>query len=231
MPKQMLVYKCLVVSPSDVNPEREAVVHAIESWNAQVGTRKTTTPACRKVSRSRPARAAAGYSEARSARLGSSATRCFRATTTASWSASRLDPLAARGPPYWKSIALRGKALARSRNRVAEPSERSPTPHRRRRTSPCSTPNTPSQPSSEPRNSLPQAPGTRSRNFSRRSSSGSVHIERAHLRARPPNTPSQPSFEPKVPLPQALGRLRPGHRSGTSASFMPSCEATKPSRS
>lgn len=38
MARQLLVYRCLVISPSDVEPERDAVEEAITSWNAHAGT-------------------------------------------------------------------------------------------------------------------------------------------------------------------------------------------------
>ena len=37
MPKQVVEYKCLLMSPSDVSEEREALTSLVASWNAQVG--------------------------------------------------------------------------------------------------------------------------------------------------------------------------------------------------
>ncbi|HEU4407292.1 MAG TPA: hypothetical protein VFS43_18635 [Polyangiaceae bacterium] len=37
MPKNVLTYKCLIISPSDVTPERNAVESAIEEWNKTSG--------------------------------------------------------------------------------------------------------------------------------------------------------------------------------------------------
>lgn len=38
MARQLLAYRCLIISPSDVDPERDAVEEAIHSWNAHAGT-------------------------------------------------------------------------------------------------------------------------------------------------------------------------------------------------
>ena len=37
MGKSILTYKCLVISPGDLAPAREAVRDAIDRWNASVG--------------------------------------------------------------------------------------------------------------------------------------------------------------------------------------------------
>jgi hypothetical protein len=37
MPRQVPVYRCLIVSPSDVVAERDAIVEVVELWNAHVG--------------------------------------------------------------------------------------------------------------------------------------------------------------------------------------------------
>ncbi len=37
MPKSLLTYRCLVISPSDVPEHRDAVERAIHAWNAQTG--------------------------------------------------------------------------------------------------------------------------------------------------------------------------------------------------
>ncbi|WP_438019841.1 hypothetical protein WMF18_12570 [Sorangium sp. So ce315] len=37
MPKNLSVYSCLIISPSDVTKERDAAVEVIENWNAHVG--------------------------------------------------------------------------------------------------------------------------------------------------------------------------------------------------
>ena len=37
MPKQVIEYRCLLMSPSDVVPEREAITSLVVSWNAQIG--------------------------------------------------------------------------------------------------------------------------------------------------------------------------------------------------
>jgi hypothetical protein len=37
MPRSLPVYRCLVISPSDVNEARDAAVEVIENWNAHIG--------------------------------------------------------------------------------------------------------------------------------------------------------------------------------------------------
>ena len=37
MPKSVLEYRCLLISPSDVQQEREALVDVVNHWNAQIG--------------------------------------------------------------------------------------------------------------------------------------------------------------------------------------------------
>jgi hypothetical protein len=37
MPKQVVEYRCLLISPSDVSEERNALTEAGSSWNAQIG--------------------------------------------------------------------------------------------------------------------------------------------------------------------------------------------------
>jgi hypothetical protein len=37
MPRKVIEYRCLLISPSDVDPEREAISKVVEQWNAQVG--------------------------------------------------------------------------------------------------------------------------------------------------------------------------------------------------
>ena len=38
MPKQQTVFRCLLISPSDVKEEREALSRVTEKWNAQIGS-------------------------------------------------------------------------------------------------------------------------------------------------------------------------------------------------
>jgi len=37
MPKQIIEYRCLLISPNDVAPERDAVTNLVQYWNAQIG--------------------------------------------------------------------------------------------------------------------------------------------------------------------------------------------------
>src|SRR5437867_1957784 len=37
MPQQISEYRCLLISPSDVTEERDALTNMVQSWNAQIG--------------------------------------------------------------------------------------------------------------------------------------------------------------------------------------------------
>jgi len=37
MPKEILEYKCLLISPGDVQKERDALSDSVTRWNAQIG--------------------------------------------------------------------------------------------------------------------------------------------------------------------------------------------------